>query len=970
MKLNRIASAVLITVLMLSALALVPTPSMAQKQLPDLVVPDVWLVDSQICYYLKNIGEGSIPGAVAQPSYYSSLFIDGEPVAVDQVNVALTPGQQLNRCFKYQWQATLGNHTIEVCADGGNDITESNEKNNCLEEVWVIEEETLPDLIVEKIECSPDNKLSVTIKNIGSGNLPSGWIALAETYFDGVRKGAFDLKYPTSILNGGISKSGGSSTYLVSWDITAPVTVKVIADYTDDIDESNEKNNSKEEDIQPTVIDLPDLEINDVWGYGSTSGVYTEIRYIIRNSGDGSAGTSTTALYIDGTKVGEHLAAGLSSGEWRVEQYSYEGECSGASDEFSATADFYDALEESDETNNTYSRTYSCPAEIDKPNLEMSDVWHEGEEEYYYANRQYTEENNIRFLVKSTGDADSPTTEARLYVDGTWFSTHSIPSLTSGDQYEGGFNYIGSCSGDYDTIRVVVDPTNLIAELDETDNELTEQWDCYVVPPPGENPDLIIQRVWLEPLGDSNYKIGYEIQNEGPGYAPNSNTGLYVDDVFKAVDGVARLAPGEARDEEFWWPYDLSSCTPLLDNISVIADYDYGIEEISETNNKDTLTLDCPEVPAPPIEKPDLVILNVWYESDPGPFPENLYIRYSIQNQGTAPAGPSVTRLYINYSEIDTSSVPALDIGEVIGMITFSERWTPQWDDNHVQICADSNNDVDEITPAPSGELNNCLEADWAFQPSCCDGVQNRDEEAIDCGGSYCPPCNRCDLTTLPYRFDWRDYYALPAVRNQSFPQPCGSCWAHAAIGAIEGTYIAECGVITNLSEQYAICEVKGDCSGGCPHDVLKYARNTGIVDETCQPYLASNSPCNMCSDWRDRLWTIQEYHRVSNNIEAIKRALICHGPLSVGSENWEHAIVVVGYDDSLSYPVYRDGELVGVYGPGCWIIRNSWGAFWGDDLDNDGIVDDPGYGLIPYSGHSHSDIKKYVHYVSGVLPP
>ena len=102
-------------------------------------------------------------------------------------------------------------------------------------------------------------------------------------------------------------------------------------------------------------------------------------------------------------------------------------------------------------------------------------------------------------------------------------------------------------------------------------------------------------------------------------------------------------------------------------------------------------------------------------------------------------------------------------------------------------------------------------------------------------------------------------------------------------------------------------------------------------------------------------------YGRVSSSIEEIKRSLICYGPLSVGSANWEHAIVIVGYDDNALLPGHSRG---------CWIIRNSWGTGWGNDLDGDDVIDDPGYGFIPYRGHSHSDIRDYVHYVIGVLAP
>jgi C1A family cysteine protease len=176
-------------------------------------------------------------------------------------------------------------------------------------------------------------------------------------------------------------------------------------------------------------------------------------------------------------------------------------------------------------------------------------------------------------------------------------------------------------------------------------------------------------------------------------------------------------------------------------------------------------------------------------------------------------------------------------------------------------------------------------------------------------------------------------------------------------LGAIEGTYAINtglCGESENLSEQYAICNIPGDCDGGCPHDVFRHARSTGIIDESCQPYLAANGPCTKCGDWRDRFWMIADYGRVSSSINAIKRALICYGPLSVCSENWLHCIVIVGYDDSRN----------------CWIIRNSWGLGWGEDLNDDGWPDDPGYGSIPYTGHSHSDVRDYVHYVIGVMAP
>jgi len=502
-------------------------------------------------------------------------------------------------------------------------------------------------------------------------------------------------------------------------------------------------------------------------------------------------------------------------------------------------------------------------------------------------------------------------------------------------------------------------------------DQLNRPMYCFAgpTPPPPAPPsgpvDLEIRSVWLTPLGDGEYEIGYTIVNWGPGDVSASVTGLYMDDNLVAEDTVSSLSSGERRDEIFAWHYDMASCTPPRDTIGVIADHRGEIEETNEGNNKELRDWECPEQPPP-----DLVIVSGWWDFEVGPI-QDIRIHYEIMNEGVGSAGPSVTELFINDEEIATSAVPELG-GHSSQRLTFPRRWTPQWPDNHVRICADATNAVDERTRGELSERNNCWEADWTFPLSCCDGAQNRDEEGVDCGGTYCPPCNRCDLTTLPSRFDWRDYYTLPDIRDQG---ECKSCWAFAAVGAIEGTYIVECGTIEylgtlGLSEQYVMCECPGGCDGGCPHDALSRARSSGIVDETCQPYLSADSPCTKCGDWSDRLWRITGYKRISSDISDIKRTLICYGPLSVGSESWLHAIVVVGYDDSMVWNDYDDGRLRGTYGPGVWIVRNQWGLDWGYDNDMDDIPDDPGYGLIPYSGHSWSDIKNYVHCVTGVLRP
>lgn len=500
----------------------------------------------------------------------------------------------------------------------------------------------------------------------------------------------------------------------------------------------------------PTPSGTPDLIINDV--YTDSWGAFREVRYIIQNRGDGPAGASTTALYIDGLKIGEDAAAGLNPGEFRVERFAYSGECSGGSDTFRAEADFYSTVAESNETNNARERVFTCPAASSRPDLALMEVWHEGEENYTFITREYTAAETIHFNIKSAGAVSTPASEARLYLDGTWVSTVALPAIASGSEYEGAFTYLGACSGTTDSVRVVLDPSDIVIETNEANNERTVALNCTVAPASDAKPDLFIRRVWTTPYPGHLQKIGYEIKNQGAGWAPFSETALFVDGVLDVRSGAERLAPGESRDMEFWKNYSMRECTAPNDTLRIVADHLGAVAETNEGNNEYSMTWNCTEIPAPAIQKPDLVIQAVWYEYE---LPcRELILRYTLLNQGSAAAAASDTRIHINSREWGTSHAGALGPGEA-AMLTFRDTWIPTSRTNHIQIAADVRNAVDEITPAPSGELNNILEVDWNFEGSCHDLVQNSFEEGIDCGGFFCPACVDCwwcDHGVVPIR--------------------------------------------------------------------------------------------------------------------------------------------------------------------------------------------------------------------------
>jgi len=106
----------------------------SSPKFPDLTVIEV-LSDrekSVIGYTIKNTGE-----AIAAKGHSSALYVDGEEVARDIVQVDLKPGESYTSWFKdyiWPWCLTM---KAKVCTDIEKFVKEYNEGNNCLEKVCV-----------------------------------------------------------------------------------------------------------------------------------------------------------------------------------------------------------------------------------------------------------------------------------------------------------------------------------------------------------------------------------------------------------------------------------------------------------------------------------------------------------------------------------------------------------------------------------------------------------------------------------------------------------------------------------------------------------------------------------------------------------------------------------------------------------------------------------------------------------------
>lgn len=190
----------------------------------------------------------------------------------------------------------------------------------------------------------------------------------------------------------------------------------------------------------------------------------------------------------------------------------------------------------------------------------------------------------------------------------------------------------------------------------------------------------------------------------------------------------------------------------------------------------------------------------------------------------------------------------------------------------------------------------------------------------------------------LPEAVDWRKEGAVVGVKDQG---GCGSCWAFSVIAAVEGINKIVTGDLISLSEQELVdCDrtYNEGCNGGLMDYGFEFIINNGGIDsEEDYPYQAVDGRCDQ-NRKNAKVVTIDDYEDVNPYDEIALQKAVASQPVSVAIEGGgrEFQLYVSGVFTGRCGTALDHGVAVVGYGTenglDYWIVRNSWGASWGED--------------------------------------
>lgn len=361
----------------------------------------------------------------------------------------ITPGSTASVTFEY-FTSTVPIQ-VRAIVDPNDFVVESDETNN--ETVASFEPVTPTstfDFYVTSLTCTPQTPaagqeviITSKIKNNGSRQAPESFITY---YIDGVMFKNVPIRklYARSTLTDNITWIATPGTHII----------KVVADYNDSLYEISETNNTKE--ITVTTLS-PDLAIKSItWSPEiPVKGDALTLTFTIKNQGTYKSNGCYISYYVDGLYLGNNYIEEIAPGgtDTRTLPWTLTSDFQ----TFKVIIDEENSVIEGDESNN------ENVAVIPAPDLVIESVT--------YSPTEFSENGTVTFTITvgNTGVTPAESPYLDCYINNIFQTRLPVLSIAAGESAE--VLYDWTALAGQNVLKVIVDGTDNIVEINETNNE-------------------------------------------------------------------------------------------------------------------------------------------------------------------------------------------------------------------------------------------------------------------------------------------------------------------------------------------------------------------------------------------------------------------------------------------------------------------------------------------------------------------